>query len=200
MVPAAVIIIGHTAAARRRRAAPPCSRRRWPCDESTSMLCARVMRGNSSSEKTPRPARRARRRRPACRADRRGRRHTGPCNEHFRLFARCSGFAPGVRTCSSRSALPASSWREPATVAPCFSYSASGNPASTPAPRSRQHLESELLQGRYAAGDDRHAALAGKGFLGDSRNHGVAILPSPACTRLPACRVTSPGTSSLAPA
>ena len=103
-------------------------------EESTSMLCARVIRGISSmaSSVTPCAASAAASRRAV----------SGSANpmticprrNRGRSAAPASGFAPRVRTCASTSAAANTSARVAATRAPFSWYSASENPAAAPAP------------------------------------------------------------------
>src|ERR1035441_2361973 len=103
-------------------------------EESASMLCARVMRGISSMARkvTPRSAN-WRAASPAVSGSPKPM-AVCPCRNSARSAAPVNGFAPGLRTCRITSAAPNTSSRLAARRTPFSTYSASGKPASVPAP------------------------------------------------------------------
>src|ERR1035441_4603146 len=120
-------------------------------DERASMLCARVMRGISSMERklTPRSARL----RAASSAVSGSPKPITVCPRRIcaRSCAPVSGLAPGLRTCSTTSAVSKISSR-PAMRTPLAAYSESGKPAWLPAPASRINSAPVLFSTESAVG------------------------------------------------
>src|ERR1043166_1309464 len=119
--------------------------------ESASMDCARVMRGISSMERNVTPA--SARPRAASPAVRGSPKPMTVCPRRMSARSRppVSGLAPGERTWRSTSAAAKTSSRE-ASRTPFSVYSASGNPASAPAPDSIRNSLPVLLRTESAPG------------------------------------------------
>src|ERR1039458_3509918 len=121
-------------------------------EDRASMLCARVMRGISSMARkvTPRSAS-ARAASPAVSGSPKPM-AVCPCRNSARSAAPVSGFAPGLRTCKITSAVRNTSSRLPARRTPFSTYSASGKPASPPAPGCMSNSTPVLFKTEMALG------------------------------------------------
>jgi hypothetical protein len=157
------------------------------------MLCARVMRGMSSMERkvTPRSAR-ARAASSAVSGSPKPM-AVCPCRNSARSAAPVSGLAPGLRTCKITSAVRNTSSRLAARRTPFSTYSASGKPASDPAPGCMRSSTPVLFKTEMAPG-----TIATRRSPGDASATIPTMIPKmvPRHTQLPASLPPFPHSSS----